>query len=158
MRKGEILGLKWRNLDLKNRRITVTNTKNNEIRGIPINETLYQELVGLDRSRQGEYVFCNGEGEPYGDIKRGFASALRKPGIKDFRFHDLRHTFGSHLVMQGVDLRAGQQLMGHKEEMTMRYSHLSREHVEGAMAKLDSLWTPYGHQRPNRDRVAPKNR
>jgi len=70
----------------------------------------------------------------------GFSSALKKAGIKDFRFHDLRHTFGSHLVMQGVDLRTVQQLMGHKEiSITMRYSHLSPEYVQKAMERLDNL-------------------
>jgi len=152
MRKGEILSLRWRDIDLKNRRITLRNTKTNEIRVIPINETLYRELLQLDRCDEGEYVFCNARGEPYGDVKKGFASALRKAGIKDFRFHDLRHTFGSHLVMQGVDLRTVQQLMGHKEiKMTMRYAHLSPEHVEEAVARLDSLWTPYGHQSQDRE-------
>lgn len=149
MRKSEILSLKWRDLDLKNRRITVTNTKNNEIRVISINKTLYRELLGLDRTARSEYVFSHGKGEPYGDVKKGFTSAVRKAGIKDFRFHGLRHTFDSHLVMQGVDLRTVQQLMGHKEiKMTMRYAHLSPKHVEEAVARLDSLWTPYGHQGP----------
>ncbi|MGA2192783.1 MAG: tyrosine-type recombinase/integrase, partial [Nitrospirota bacterium] len=63
-------------------------------------------------------------------------------------FHDLRHTFASHLVMRGCDLRTVQQLMGHKDiKMTVRYSHLSKAHLQEAVSKLDSLWTPYGHQR-----------
>lgn len=74
-------------------------------------------------------------------------AAVTRAGIKNFRFHDLRHTFGSHLVMQGIDLRTVQQIMGHKEiKMTMRYAHLSPEYVQKAVEKLDSLWTLYGHQ------------
>jgi len=61
--------------------------------------------------------------------------------------HDLRHTFGSHLVMQGIDLKTVQQVMGHKViKATMRYSHLSPEYVQEAMERLDKVWTPYGHQ------------
>jgi len=147
MRKGELLRLKWADVDLKNRKITVINSKNNESRVIPINQTLFKELSALSKESKGEYVFSDRNGHPFGDIKKGFSAALKRAGIKDFRFHDLRHTFGSHLVMQGVDLKTVQQVMGHKDiKMTMRYSHLSPEYVQEAMEKLDSLWTLYGHQ------------
>jgi integrase len=147
MRKGELLNLRWADVDLKNRKVTVINSKNNESRVIPINQTLYQELLALSEKAKGEYVFSNRDGHPFGDVKKGFSSALKKAGIEDFRFHDLRHTFGSHLVMQGVNLRTVQQVMGHKDiKMTMRYSHLSPEYVQEAMERLDTLWTPFGHQ------------
>lgn len=127
----------------------MVNEKNNESRIIPINQTLHLEFLALFEKREGEYVFPGRNGQPPKDIRTGFSTALKKVGIEDFRFHDLRHTFGSHLVMQGVNLRTVQQLMGHKDiKMTMRYSHLSPEHVQEAVEKLDNLlWTPYGHQR-----------
>lgn len=147
MRKSEILNLRWKEIDLTNRRITVVNSKNNESRVIPMNNTLYQELLSLSASSEGEFVFSSRRDCPFIDIKKGFAVAMKKAKIKEFRFHDLRHTFGSHLVMQGVDLKTVQQLLGHKEiRMTMRYSHLSPEHVQKAVEKLDKAWTPYGHQ------------
>jgi len=150
MRKGELLRLKWANVDLKNRKITVINSKNNESRVIPINQTLFKELSALSKEGKGEDVFSDRNGHPFGDIKKGFSAALKRAGIKDFRFHDLRHTFGSHLVMQGVDLKTVQQVMGHKDiKMTMRYSHLSPEYVQEAMERLDSLWTLYGHLSQN---------
>jgi len=146
MRRSEILNLKWHQVDLKNRNIMVINAKNNESRVIPINQTLYKELFILSQKAKGEYLFSDLNGHPFGDVKKSFASAMKRAKIKDFRFHDLRHTFGSHLVMQGVDLRTVQQVMGHKDiKMTMRYSHLSSEHVQEAMEKLDKLWTPIGH-------------
>jgi integrase len=148
MRKGEILTLKWKDVDLRNRKVTVRKSKNNEIRVIPINQTLYEELSRLSGQSDSEYVFSNGDGQKFGDIKKGFAMALKRAEIEDFHFHDLRHTFGSHLVMQGIDLRTVQQLMGHKDiKMTMRYAHLSPEYVQEAIGRLDSVWTPYGHQR-----------
>lgn len=147
MRKTEILRLRWAQVDLENRKITVINSKNNESRIIPINQTLFNELSNLSKKSKGEYLFSDGAGQPFSDIKRSFSTALRRAGIKDFRFHDLRHTFGSYLVMQGVDLRTVQQIMGHKDiKMTMRYSHLSPEHVQGAVEKLDRLWALFGHQ------------
>ena len=150
MRKGEILNLKWADVDLKNRKIIVINAKNNESRVIPINQTLHKELSNLSRNTNGEYVFPNRDGLPFGDIKKSFSSALKQAKIEDFRFHDLRHTFGSHMIMQGVDLRTVQQVMGHKDiKMTMRYSHLSPEYVQEAMERLDSVWTLYGHQGQN---------
>jgi len=134
MRKSEILNLRWNDVDLRNRKITVVNAKNNETRVIPINQTLYQELLNLSQKPKGKCVFSDQNGHPYGDIKKGFSAALKRAGIEDFRFHDLRHTFGSHLVMQGVDLKTVQQVMGHKDiKMTMRYSHLSPEYVQEAM-------------------------
>ena len=147
MRKSEILNLKWRDVDLINRMITVIKTKNNESRVIPINQTLYKELISLAKNPNGKYVFSDGHGQPFGDVKKGFSAALKRAKIEDFRFHDLRHTFGSHMVMQGVDLRTVQQVMGHKDiKMTMRYSHLSSGHVKEAMERLDGLWTLFGHQ------------
>jgi site-specific recombinase XerD len=148
LRKNEILQLKWKDIDLKEKKITVKRTKNNEIRTVPINDTLYQELVKVTRHPEGEYIFCDKSGIPYGNVRKSFESALEVAKIEDFHFHDLRHTFASHLVMKGCDLRTVQQLMGHKDiKMTMRYSHLSKAHLQEAVSKLDSLWTPYGHQR-----------
>jgi len=62
----------------------------------------------------------------------------RRKGIKDFRFHDLRHTFASHLVMAGVDITTVKELLGHKSmAMTLRYSHLAPEHSLRAVKVLD---------------------
>ncbi|MBI5374181.1 MAG: site-specific integrase [Candidatus Schekmanbacteria bacterium] len=147
MRKSEILNLKWSQVDLKNRKLSVIKTKNNEVRVIPINETLSKELHILSKNVKSQFVFSDEFGTPFGDIKKGFAAALRRAKIEDFRFHDLRHTFGSHMVMSGVDLRTVQQIMGHKDiKMTMRYSHLSPEYVQDAISRLDSVWTLFGHQ------------
>jgi len=152
MRRGEILALRWKDVDLGNRKITVRNAKNNETRVIPINQNLYQELLNHSKKSNGDYVFSNGEGRPFGDIKKGFLSALKRAGIEDFHFHDLRHTFGSHLVMQGIDLKTVQQLMGHKDiKMTMRYSHLSPKYVQESIGRLDSVWTLYGHQQKSNE-------
>ena len=79
--------------------------------------------------------------------KKSFASAKQKGEIKNFRFHDLRHTFASHLVMAGTDLKTVQELLGHKSiEMTMRYTHLSPDHKKTAINVLGRKFEQrYGH-------------
>ena len=83
-------------------------------------------------------------GKPYKDVKRSFKGACRRAGIKDFRFHDLRHTFASHLVMAGVDITTVKELLGHKTlTMTMRYAHLAPSHKVKAVAMLEQLHDNY---------------
>jgi len=139
MRKGEILNLRWPQVDLKNKHIVVEETKNGELRKIPMNRRLTDTLKHVKKSAhsQGPYVFADGK-KPYGDVKSGFWTALDKCGIENFRFHDLRHTFGSRLGMAGVDIKTIQELMGHKDiKMTMRYSHPTPEHKKHAVEVLD---------------------
>ena len=140
MRKSEILLLKWDNVDLKHGFILLEVTKNGERREIPINDTVSDTLQGLTRRLDVPYVFYNFRtGKPYNDFKRSFASACRRACIKDFHFHDLRHTFASHLVMIGTDLTTVKELMGHKTvNMTMRYAHLAPSHKVKAVDVLDS--------------------
>lgn len=148
LRKREILQLRWKDIYFEKRKITVSITKTNEIRIVPMNETLYRELKEISRDAESEYLFYNKKGEPFGNVRKSFDRALKIAGIEDFRFHDLRHTFASHLVMNGCDIRTVQQLMGHKDiKMTMRYSRLSRSHLQEAVERLDTSWTLYGHQR-----------
>jgi integrase len=139
MRKGEILGLKWSNLDMRNGLILLEQTKNGERREIPINQTVTDMLKALPRRIDGGPVFRSAQGGDLpGDIKHGFATACKNAELTDFHFHDLRHTFASQLVMQGVDLRTVSELLGHKDiKMTMRYAHLAPAHKAKAVDILD---------------------
>lgn len=143
MRKDEILGLKWDNVDLKAGFILLTQdqTKNSERKEIPINQTLRETLEGI--ASQFKYVFVNPlTGNRYDNVKRSFNTALKKVGIRDFKFHDLRHTFASHLVMAGIDLTTVKELMGHKDfKMTLRYAHLAPSHKVKAVDMLDNIMT-----------------
>jgi integrase len=75
---------------------------------------------------------------PLKELKKSFSGALKRAGIEDFRFHDLRHTFASMILMAGGGLKDVQELLGHKTmAMTLRYAHLSQEHKMAAVRLLD---------------------
>ena len=141
MRKGEILSLKWSNVDFKTGHILVEGTKNGEIHRVPMNGKLTATLEDGKKISKSKYVFSENR-KPYRDVKTGWWTALKKAKIEGFRFHDLRHTFGSRLRMAGVDIRTIQELMGHKDiKMTMRYSHPTPEHKKNAVKVLDGVTT-----------------
>ncbi|MFC1891865.1 tyrosine-type recombinase/integrase [Thermodesulfobacteriota bacterium] len=146
MRKGEILNLKWH--QIKSGFIYLRKTKTKNKREIPVNDDLLQILKEI-RQNQGltsEYVFTYGS-RSVSRIDRAFRGALDRAGIRDFKFHDLRHTFASHLVMRGASLKEVQELLGHKTmTMTLRYAHLSQEHKKKAVNLLNGLT---GSVKPN---------
>ena len=84
-----------------------------------------------------DYVFAGKEGLPLKNIDKRFKKLLKRTGIDNFKFHDLRHTFASHLAMKGVELNMIRELLGHKSiQMTLRYSHLSPSHKKQAVEIL----------------------
>jgi integrase len=154
-RRGELLALRWRDVDFLNGLVTVeaAHTKNGERRAVPMSQTLRAVLEGLRQERPNdEHVFLSERGEPYVSLKNAFESAVKRAGIVDFHFHDLRHCFASRLVMGGQDIRTVRELLGHKTlTMTLRYSHLSPAHRAKAVAILDrkpagvdTFWTLNG--------------
>ncbi|MBI5847208.1 MAG: site-specific integrase [Nitrospirae bacterium] len=146
MRKQEILGLKWdANVDLKHGFILLSITKNGERREIPINATLRNALQSMQRRLDVKYVFFDPiSGKPYQEVKKSFATALRRAKIQDFHFHDLRHTFASQLVMAGIDLVTVKELLGHADiKMTLRYAHLAPSHKVKAVEIYDRSMSGY---------------
>jgi len=82
--------------------------------------------------------------DTYDSIKKSFKKSCTRVGINDFRFHDLRHTFASHLVMAGIDLRTVMELLGHKDlKMTLRYAHLAPSHTKNALNVLDIMFNQH---------------
>lgn len=141
MRKSEILNLQWDNVDLTHNFIHIEDSKNGERRDIPINDTLKKMLQNLPRRLDGKHLFYDLKTQkPFKDVKRSFKTACKNAKITNFRFHDLRHTFASHLVMAGVDLTTVKELLGHKTlTMTLRYAHLSPEHKTKAVNLLGDM-------------------
>jgi integrase len=141
LRKENILSLTWSQVDLFRKLITIEHTKNNERISIPLNETVLSLFKQLSKVRHitSPYVFSKPDGSRYHNSLNGFWTAVKKAGINDFKFHDLRHCFASALVQKGVDLYQVQRLLGHKSNaMTQRYAHLSPEQLREAINRLDS--------------------
>jgi integrase len=138
MRKGELMSLTWDDIDFERGEIILTRTKNNERRIIPVGKDLLLVLQRLHNERpHAHYVFSKPDGRPYGNWRKAFETACVQAGIKNFRFHDLRHTFASYLAMAGHSAFTIQRLMGHKTiVMAQRYTHLSQAHLRDAVDQL----------------------
>jgi len=140
MRKGEILSLKWG--QIRNGLIYLDKTKTNEARQIPVNDALNAVFKGIRKEQQltSKHVFTYQGKHITDNVKNSFNAAMKRAGIVGFRFHDLRHTFASQLLLHGGDLKDVQELLGHKSmTMTLRYAHLTQEHKKKAVNLLNSL-------------------
>ena len=138
-RQGELLGLRYEDIDQEQGLIYFGRTKNRRLKTVPMNDAVTEAIDWLLEHRYGDYLFM----WPWSDIigkstvYDAFKTACDEAGITEFHFHDLRHTFASHLVMAGVDLVTVKELMGHVDiNMTLRYSHLAPEHKAHAVARL----------------------
>ncbi len=142
MRKSEQYGLRWSDVNLQARRITLRETKNGSVRHIPLNSVALAafQILAKESSRRGR-VFGSPDGShPVLAHRQWWEAVVAKAGLVDFHWHDTRHHFASKAVMAGVDLRTLQQLLGHKTlQMVIRYSHLSQSHELAAVEKLCSL-------------------
>lgn len=152
VRRGEMLSLRWMDVDMPNRRLYLRETKNGALRILPIPESALTVLRSLPEGASGDLVFAG--------VNAAFLSVYTKRifarlGIRDASFHTLRHTAASWMVQQGVDLYAVGQILGHKTpRMTQRYAHLSPEYMAGAVGKLDGIMVgmlaaPGAGERPN---------
>ena len=138
MRRGELLSLRWADVDLEGHRIYLRETKNGSLRVLPLNSLAVRVLESLPRGLPGDLVLVGVDGQRLSVYTRRLFERL---GIADASFHSLRHTAASWLVMQGADLYAVGQVLGHRTpRMTQRYAHLSSQYMAGAVGKLDSVF------------------
>ena len=137
VRRGEMLALKWADVDAKNRRLYLRETKNGALRILPIPESALVVLRSLPQGVAGDPVFA---GVNPAHLSVYCKRVLKRIGAPDASFHTLRHTAASWMVQQGVDLYAVGQILGHKTpRMTQRYAHLSPDYMAGAVSKLDGI-------------------
>jgi integrase len=138
MRRGEILNLRWKDVDLAHQRVYLADTKNGTLRIVALNALAAQVLQSLPIGDLGMLVLPDVNAARLSVYtRRVFASV----GIQDASFHSLRHTAASWLVMEGVDLYAVGQILGHKTpRMTQRYAHLSPGYMAMAVGKLDGVF------------------
>jgi integrase len=144
LRKGEVFNLQWSDLDLVGAQLTVRGdgAKSGQTRHVPLNQEALRVLTAwhaLTVTHHGP-VFpgrADSEDGRLDDIKKAWLPVVRAAKLTGFRFHDLRHSFASNLVMKGVDLNTVRELLGHADlKMTLRYAHLAPEHKAAAVAKL----------------------
>lgn len=143
MRRGEVLGVRWLDVDRCGGRILLPQTKNGEARIVWLNALACQVLDSLPASAPKDHVFPVSDDVSPENVSLAFLRACRKIGIADFRLHDLRHTAASWLRMSGADLQDVAELLGHKDlRMTKRYTHLSPAHLSAAVKRLDGVFGP----------------
>jgi integrase len=139
MRRGEQYGCEWSWVDLERRVLTIPRSKHGEKRRVYLNNTAISAFRTLWQFSQGDgKVFAHLYNSEKTVGARGwFEITLGEAKVTNFRWHDLRHTFASRLVMAGVDIRTVQELMGHKTiQVTLRYAHLAPQHQLEAVQRL----------------------
>lgn len=133
IREGERARLRWE--DVQGNKLLVRSSKTKSFRSVPLNKEAREALKEIKRN--GEYIFSNKDESPTIHIKKSLKNACRKAGLKGVTPHTLRHTFASHLIMKGVDLRTVQRLLGHSNiQTTMIYAHLTEDHISKSVEEI----------------------
>jgi integrase len=154
LRVGELLALKWQDIDLLATHLIVRRTlwrdqegppKGGRNRKVPLSDEALATLKA-HRHLRGPYVFCGPSVErlTHSMVKDVVPDTCRRAGLgKRVTTHGLRHTFASHLIMRGASLKAVQELLGHESiEMTLRYAHLTPDVKREAVQLLDRRVAP----------------
>jgi len=141
MRLGEILNLRWYDLDFASGFILVRDSKNGESRHVPMDATLSALFRAYPHRLGTDLVFSSRCGGHIVDVRTGFLNSCKRAELTDLHFHDLRHTFASQFVMAGGDLYILKEILGHKSiTMTQRYAHLSPAYKAKATDHLNNIW------------------
>ena len=160
MRRGEILTQQWEDVDFDNRILHVSHSKTpeGESRVVPLTGRLYDMLVTFRRKRGTVFTYSppkkhsevndeealnSSAGDPIKIVKTAWAGSLRRAGLRHFRFHDLRHTANTRLMLAGVLQEIRRELLGHSSQHSRdvndRYSQIGLAELKDAIAKLE-LW------------------
>ncbi len=137
-REGELLNLRWADIDLGRGRAIAQETKNDDRRALVLTGQALEVLRDLSRVRRidTDLVFAGRAGTALFP-RKAWNRALREAELADFRFHDLRHTFASYLAMSGATLAELAEALGHKTlAMVKRYAHLSEQHTSGVVERM----------------------
>lgn len=140
-RRSEITNLLWKDVDFKRQRITLYDTKNGEIRVLSLKGLALKLLQSLyeEHGEKGHFVFPRSDKKAPIDIKRGWENCVKRAGLENFRFHDLRHSAASYLAMNGATLLEIAEILGHKTlDMVKRYSHLTETHTSSVVERMNN--------------------
>ena len=140
MRRGELFSVRWADVNFQTKTLTVRGktAKSGQTRYIPLNAEALQVLMAWHQQTLGEgLVFPGKKGGRLDNVRKAWSGVLKAADICGFRWHDLRHTFASKLVMAGVPLNTVRELLGHTTPaMTLRYAHLAPDHKASAVERL----------------------
>jgi integrase len=163
MRQDEVVQLKKSAVDLDAAQITLTKTKSNKVRPVYLNEHALNVIKDAMAASPGDHVFATRKGKPYTNdgVRSIFYRARTRADVKDFRFHDLRHTTATRLRRAGAGLDIIADVLGHATlTMARRYAHLGKETMRAAMVALPSPIAPVApapkKAKPKRGEAAPK--
>ncbi|MBL0942468.1 MAG: tyrosine-type recombinase/integrase, partial [Alphaproteobacteria bacterium] len=140
-RLNEILTLNWQDVFLEEEYLHLKDSKTGE-KTIPLNESAMNILINLQRNEGNPYVFLGKKpGTRLTTLKTAWNKIRRLAEIEDVRLHDLRHTFASLAIKQGVDLYTVSKLLGHRDiKTTTRYAHLEVKQLIKATNVVDQIW------------------
>ncbi len=140
-RRGELLALRWSDVDFKRGILTFRETKNGETRAVPLTGYALDVLTKHAKIRRltTSLVFPDNKGMKPLSMRSAFEGAVKRAGISNFRFHDLRHSAASYLAMNGASLGEIAEVLGHKTlAMVKRYAHLSEAHTARVVARMNA--------------------
>jgi site-specific recombinase XerD len=145
LRRNSVLSLEWRDVNFTNKTILVraATSKSGKQYYAPMNKLAFDTITRWHSQSKhtapGNLVFPSPQtGKKMGDCRTSWETVVKNAGLEDFRWHDMRHDFASHLVMNGVDLNTVRELLGHADlKMTLRYAHLAPETKMRAVETLD---------------------
>ncbi len=141
VRKGELMGLTWKDVDLQAGRIVLHDTKNGERRVVPLAGPALALLKDHAKVRRldTDLLFPGQRKDTPVDLRAPWETALKRAGIEDFRWHDLRHSTASYLAMNGASLTDIAEVLGHKTlAMVKRYAHLSEAHTASVVERMNA--------------------
>jgi integrase len=139
MRRGEILGMRWPDVDLKRGQAVLHKTKNRERRAVTLLPRVVDLLQAHAKVRRldTDLIFAQPRKDRPIDLSHWFEKAAAAAKLDDFRFHDLRHTTASYLAMSGATLAEIAAVLGHKTlAMVKRYAHLSDAHTGAVVQRM----------------------
>jgi integrase len=148
LRRGELFGLHWGDVRGQSKILTVRGetAKSGQTRHLPLNVEALQVLSAWRQQMSGDgLVFPGKDGQRLNNMRKAWKGVLTAAEIAGFRWHDLRHTFASKLVMAGVPLNTVRELLGHTTPaMTLRYAHLAPDHKASAVELLCPVEPSHG--------------
>jgi integrase len=146
LRKGEILNLRWQDIDYERKLIEIVQSKTNKKRFVPMPPRVILALREHPVLEGCEFVFHKSKGERLRHFTGSLRGALERAGLRRIRFHDLRHTYASQMMMAGASPLLLMENLGHASlEMTERYSHLTEEYKQEMAEKFEASLSQFSH-------------